>query len=195
MSLVDVAICAYGKPFQTATTLASLLSVSGDCIDRIYMQEEAHQPEGPSVGLVPGCFPEQTFVHYRPAHFTGTRVVARDELTDEAFRLSLRYQLAWEQTDKRYLFITHNDCLFEGNIVRSMIERLEGTDYTGVGIVGQCWNCPANYSGQCYGDRYESFKPSYDDAIRIVHEFPIPTDASCIDRPRLSDAISRVPAW
>jgi hypothetical protein len=43
---VDVAIHVYGKPYQTAVTLFSLLKHSEQWIDKIYFVQDRYQPVG-----------------------------------------------------------------------------------------------------------------------------------------------------
>jgi hypothetical protein len=181
--LVDVVICAYGKPYQTAITLASLLQHSGQHIDKIYFQEERQQPFEDEVASVIDCFGEKNFVHYKPQHHIGVEFTDKLRFGDDAYRRSIRYQYAWEESDKRFLFLTHNDCLFTADIVGGMLQRLKDRTYAGVGRVGQCWNCPAYSAGVCDGDRYASYNPVYEEAVRIVEEYPSPrTYKEGIDR-------------
>ncbi len=179
---VDVAVCCYGKPYQTAVALASLLEHSGRHIDRIYFQEELQQPHGDGVALVAGCFPGRNLIHYKPALHLGWSATDRARLGDANYRRSMRYQHAWEDSDKDFLFIMHNDCLFTSDIIGGMLDRLSDGVYSGVGWIGQCWNCPASYARLCSGDHYEHYRPSWEDALRLVAEFPAPrTTAANID--------------
>lgn len=180
---VDVAVCCYGKPYQTAVTLASLLQHSGQHIDRIYFQEELQQPHGDKVALVPACFEDRNIIHYKPELHLGWSATDRTRLGDPAYRRSMRYQRAWEDSDKDFLFIMHNDCLFTSDIIGGMLERLADGLYSGVGLIGQCWNCPASYARLCSGDHYERYKPSYDEALELLRSFPAPrTTAANIGR-------------
>ena len=182
MSKVDVAISVYGKPFHTAVTLASLFQHCGEHIGRVYFQEELAQPHGDQVRAVAGCFPGRTIQHYKAKYHLSYDATPKASLAETDLRQSVRYQLAWESTDKDYLFITHNDCLYTADVVGGMLERLRDQRFTGVGLVGQCWNCPAHYAKLCHGDVYESFRPSYDEAIRLVEAHPSPrTHAARID--------------
>jgi hypothetical protein len=95
-------------------------------------------------------------------------------LSDENFRRSIKYQRAWEDSDKNYLFIMHNDCLFTQDIVGGMLQRLDGQPYVGVGHVGQCWNCPASHAKVCNGDLHESYNPSYSEVIELIKSHPSP---------------------
>jgi hypothetical protein len=181
--LVDVAICAYGKPYQTAITLASLLQHSGQHIDKIYFQEERQQPFEEEVLSVIECFRDKNIIPYKPAHHIGINFTDKQRFGEDAYRRSIRYQHAWEESDKRFLFLTHNDCLFTSDIVGGMLRRLEDRTYAGVGRVGQCWNCPAYSAGVCDGDTYASYRPDYAEAAAIVQNYPSPrTFIEGIDR-------------
>ena len=180
---VDVAMSVYGKPYQTAATLASLLHHSGQHIGTIWFQEELEQPYGANVGGLPALFPGRNFNVFRPHHHLGYSHVRPEQLKEERDRHSIRYQLAWERTDKDYLFICHNDTLYTSDTVGGMIERLNTGVYTGVGWVGQCWNCPAHAAGVCDGDRYETYRPTYEEALAVVAAHPKPrTLVEAIDR-------------
>jgi hypothetical protein len=63
------------------------------------------------------------------------------QLHDAGYRHALRYQYAWEMTDKDYLLIAHNDVLFCADVVPDMLDQIGS--YIIIGEVGQCWNCPA----------------------------------------------------
>lgn len=180
---VDVALCVYGKPVQTAVTLASLFAHSGQHIGKVYFQEDASQPHNSRVDHVARLFPGRTIIHFKSRHHLSVGFTTPDMLDDESLRHSIRYQYAWEATDQKYLFIMHNDCLFTSDIIGGMLARLEDEVYTGVGAIGQCWNCPASKAQLCDGDTYENYKPSYEEAVELSVKFPSPrTFAWNIDR-------------
>jgi hypothetical protein len=179
---VDVAMSVYGKPYQTAVTLASLLEHSGAHIDKIYFQEEIEQPHGDDVSWILDYFSDRGIIRYRSEYYLGFSRADRERLADQAYRHSIRYQYAWENTDKRFLFIMHNDCLFGSDIVGGMLEKLADEVYAGVGMIGQCWNCPASFAQLCDGDRYENFKPDYEQVLNLIRAYPSPrTTAAEID--------------
>jgi hypothetical protein len=172
MRIVDAAVCAYGKPYQTAAAVLSLMEHSGHHIDRVYIQVEREQPHGDSGSRLVAWLQEYAVVHYAPPLFLGAERLDRARLADPKYRLSIRYQFAWEKTDKRFLFILHNDCLFTKNIVGGMLQRLDDQEYTGVGQIGQCWICPAHAAKVCNGDIHETYKPTYEEAARIFRMHP-----------------------
>lgn len=63
-------------------------------------------------------------------------------IKDDSYRLSLRYQYAFELSDADYLILMHNDVIFKNNIITSFIENIG--EHIAIGEIGQCWNCPLN---------------------------------------------------
>ena len=174
---VDVAVSVYGKPFQTAVTLASLLQHSGRHIDRIYFQEELVQPSGANVSDVIACFPDRNIIHHRPEHYLGWTGTDRSQLASPSFRHSIRYQHAWENTDKDLLFISHNDCVYQADIIGGMQENLAAGSHgenacTGIGLIGQCWNCPAAMAGACNGDIRQHYAPTFAEIETMLAAYP-----------------------
>lgn len=78
---------------------------------------------------------------------------------DEAYRLSIRYQYAWENSPCKYAFFMHNDIYVKGDIVGKMLSAI-GTN-AGIGEIGQCYLCPAAEFKLCGGDHYTEFIPKY----------------------------------
>ena len=172
MNKVDVAICAYGKPWHSAVALFSLFEHSGNHIDRIFFHEEPKHPHGDSVSFIFPWFADR-IIHYKPPLYLDWHG-DRNRIYEEQYRMSIRYQYAWENTDKDYLFIFHNDCLFTSDIIGGMLERLENQVYSGVGQIGQCWNCSAFYDKVCDGNRYEQYKPTYQQLVELITRVPSP---------------------
>lgn len=167
---VDVAINVYGKPYNTVATLYSLLKHSGQWIDKIYFITERKQPYNCSLELVREafgnrltCFTPGLWLWVRPFH---TRWLYRVNF----FRKAVRYQYAWEQTDKDFLFITHNDVLYSNDIIGAMLPVVEG--HIATGQVGQCWNCSAHFAGACTPDTYTTYKPSYPELQQLLSAYP-----------------------
>jgi len=183
MGQVDVAICVYGKPYNTAVTLASLIEHSRQHIGRVFIQQEKEQPYDETVDYLPRCFPELDIVRYVPAVHIGLSFADLPRArSNAAYRLSLRYQFAWENSTKDFLFIIHNDCLFKNDIVGDMMTAI-GDEFVGVGSIGQCWNCPANFAGVCDGDRHDIYQPSFEQIAKLLDGFPGPrTDLAVINR-------------
>jgi hypothetical protein len=170
MTTVDIAICVYGKPFQTAVTLATLLHHSEQHIGTVFIQEEKEQPHGEVVSFLPWCFPETSFAVHRPEMHHGVKFTERRRLPEAGYRRSIRYQAAWEDSSAGHLFITHNDVLYLKDVIGLMLDHMEGDTFSGVGRVGQCWNCPASYAGRCSGETHEDFRPTYEEVETLLQE-------------------------
>jgi hypothetical protein len=168
---VDVAINVYGKPLQTAVTLFSLMKHSGRHIDRIFFIQEKKQPPGADFELIFETLGDRLDVHV-PRYFLWTYPLKffRPLLRLKGFRQSLRYQYAWEKTDKNYLFITHNDVLYQNDVVGYFLENLEG--HIAAGQVGMCWSCSARVADLCSGERYLAFRPSVAQYAELTRRFP-----------------------
>ena len=173
---VDVAMNIFAKPYQTALSLLSLLQFSDRHIDRIYLQFE---PQGsmfdPAPPYVIAEYLGSRVLNYQPEYWLHLDAADPDRLSDPEYRLSLRYQHAFEHTDKRYLFVLHNDVLIKRDIVGAMLDSIG--DAFALGQIGQCWNCPASNeelvrdSGcadrPCSPERYRDFRPDYEGMKRL----------------------------
>jgi len=171
--LVDVAVSVYGKPYQTAVTLLSLMRYSGQWIDKIYITEERKQPNGSDLTLLHQLLRDYNTVYYTPRFFLWyediTKSYKRHLLSLPAFRHAVRYQYAWEKTDKSYLLLTHNDVLYRDDIVGAYLERIG--DAVGIGKVGQCWNCPAYKAQKCWGGMYDQYQPDYAEIEQLYQTY------------------------
>ena len=166
---IDVAVCVWGKPFQTLRALFTLMKHSGQHVKRIFFQEEACHPFGDMVHWVPKVikskYPNVELVHFKNS-------IARIYMTDytrigsEEYRRSMRYQRAWEDTDTP-LFLFHNDVIFTKDEIGTMTELMT-PEYVGVGIIGQCWNCPAHNKGCHGGQGYEEYDPTYEEFMKLI---------------------------
>lgn len=164
MKQVDVVINVYGKPWQTLCSLKSLLKHSGEHIDKIYFIEEKNQPYNDDVKWVLKEF--ENIIHYIPTTYVFTPGTnAFGDLIIPENRYNFRYQYGIENSDKKYVFIMHNDILFTGDIVGEMLNEIN--DCAGIGLIGQCWNCPAFSANLCGGDRYEKYNPTYSEIIDL----------------------------
>lgn len=173
---VDVALNIFAKPYQTALSVLSLLRFSGGHIDRVFLQFE------PSGSVYDHALP------YAIAEYLGDRAVVsqpgywlqldaadRSRFEDPEYRLSVRYQHAFETTDKRYLFVLHNDVLIKRDIIGAMLAGIG--DAFVIGHLGQCWNCPAaneelvRLAGcgdkACTPETYLDFRPGPDGLLRL----------------------------
>ena len=152
--ILDVCINVWGKPFQTALAIQSLLDHSGELVDKVYLIIEREQPDGFELGRMLDLLEEHSerLVIYEPKHYLPPNELPDAHLleSDSSYRSSLRYQYALESTDKHWLLITHNDVIFHASLISAIDQLLNSRGLFGLGDVGQCWNCPLNSS--CSGD-------------------------------------------
>ena len=181
---VDVAINYYGKPWQTLLTVESLLEQSGAHIDRIYLIKERRQPRADESIAELVSRHSGRLVVFTPSHYLGFgRPPRRARLRrNAALRRSVRYQYALEQTDKRYLFVTHNDVFYKRDLVGELLRVMQEGGHAGAGLIGQCWNCPAHTAGLCDHGRYGQLKLSRVQALSLLVRVPSPPG-----RPRFVD--------
>ena len=166
-TLVDVVINVYGKPYQTLCTLKSLLKHSGEYIDKIYFIEEKTHPYDNIVNwIIPKL---DNIIHFIPREYVFIKGTSGD-MNDEQNRWTNRYQYGIEKSDKKYVFIIHNDILFTGNMIKNMLSNID--DSIGIGLIGQCWNCSAFLAGKCDGDRHDKVDYSYDEVYEMMQSFP-----------------------
>ena len=159
---VDVCINVYGKPWQTLCTLKSLMKHSGQHIDKIYLIKEKHQPYEDSIEWVYEYF--DNLIIYEPENHVFLHF---NYVNNSRFKVSdIRYQYGIENSDKKFIFITHNDVLYTGNIIGEMLETIG--DSVGIGEIGQCWNCPAKANGLCSGEKFNEWNPTYDEVISLL---------------------------
>lgn len=158
--IVDVAINVFGKPAQTALSLLSLLRHSGQWIDKIYFIEEPDVVNDLFAHADLKRFLGDRLVFFRPPRMNWRYAVDPARLGEVGYRHSLRYQYAFERTDKHFLLLIHNDCEFVGDAVGLLLKYIGGV--TGAGEIGQCWLCPANYLGHCGPGRYREYRPDFE---------------------------------
>jgi len=186
---VDCAINVFGKPCQTALALLSLVRHSGAHIGTVYFIMEPNS--GGNFGALLDRLPN--VVRFTPRHWLWTHPVDERRLGDDDYRLSIRYQYAWERSDKRYLFITHNDCLYTGDIVGAMLAGIG--DRIAIGRVGQCWNCPASWTNRCDPTRYLEYRPSFAELADLYRTTEVPAGRRRrnYDRPEFDPSFSEQP--
>jgi hypothetical protein len=173
---VDVAINVYGKPYQTAVTLLTLLKYSGSWIDKIYFVEERRQPKGTDLKPLLRVLGDRV-THYRPWFWfwVNDELKYRWAFRFAAVRAGIRYQYAWEQSDKDFLFVVHNDVRFRDDLVGKYLTEIDS--YAGVGQIGQCWNCPAFAAERCAPPRYLTYQPSREELRALSERYPAPRKA------------------
>ncbi|GAA4447880.1 hypothetical protein GCM10023091_43560 [Ravibacter arvi] len=164
---VDAVVNVYGKPYQTAVTLLSLLEHSGKWIDKIYFVEERKQPNGADFQFILDLLGDR-IVYYKPKVWLWVnKMKARRLLMKTSyFRNAVRYQYGWERSDKEFLLILHNDVLFTGDLVGQYLHNIG--ESTGIGRIGQCWNCPAFAGNLCTPETYTAYRPDYNEIMEIA---------------------------
>ncbi|MCE7061025.1 hypothetical protein [Dyadobacter sp. CY343] len=169
-AIVDVAINAYGKPYQTAITLLTLMKTSGQWINKIYFVEEAKQPEPSNFRFIFNHFGNK-IIYYKPSFWLWTKNLKFDFLLKfKWFRRAIRYQYAWEKSKRKYLLVIHNDVYFKEDLVKEYLEGIGSA--SGIGRIGQCWVCPAFAAGLCHSEVYTQYKPGYEELMKISAEYP-----------------------
>ncbi|MDR0339113.1 MAG: hypothetical protein LBH65_02420, partial [Desulfovibrio sp.] len=176
---VDAALNVFAKPYQTALSVLSLLQWSGKHIDRVFIQFE---PMGSMFDETPP-YAVAEYLGDRAVVFQAQQWLAREaadpsRMGDPAYRLSVRYQFAFERSDKDRLFIMHNDVLIKRDFVGALLAVADGA--FAVGEIGQCWNCPASRKelvmaaglGErpCHRTRYRDFQPDFAGLQRLYAE-------------------------
>lgn len=173
---VDVAINVCGKVYQTALALLTLNRCCGQHIDRIYFIEEDTSQH--NVVMHGG---HHEFIRHAlrdkidylmPRQWNYCFGIELDRLGDEEYRHSVRYQYAWERTDKDYLLIIHNDASFHGDVIGAMLDAIG--EHIAIGHVGQCWYCPAAFTGRCGPDRHMDYRPSFEELAELYKKTPTP---------------------
>lgn len=163
---VDVCINYFGKYWQTLVTLKSLLKYSGDHIDKIYFIEDLVQPEPFDFRKFEKQLNFDNLIHYIPKyHMWHDAFDMKRCVIDIDYRLSVLYQYGFEETNKKYIFITHNDVLYIDDVIGHMLSNINAN--VGIGQIGQCWNCPVYYSKDCNGDKYDIYNAEYEEVINI----------------------------
>jgi hypothetical protein len=138
---VDVAVNVFAKPYQTSLSLLTLLNHSKQMIDKIYVQLDDENPfEAKKIYSITDYLARNAIL-FTPKYFLRETIPDVSSLYDKEYRNSVRYQYAFEHTDKQYLFIIHNDIIVKRDVINVMLDAIG--DAIAVGRVGQCWNCPA----------------------------------------------------
>lgn len=172
---IDVVINVYGKPWQTLCTLKSLMKHSSKHIDKIFLIKEKEQPYNEEIGWIFSYF--DNLIVYTPNKYNFmTKTI---NMVNDIDRYGVRYQYGIEKSDKKFVFITHNDVLYTENVIGEMLELIG--ESAGIGQIGQCWNCPAFSHGICNGDKFYEWNPTIEEVLnlKLLH---IRTNIQNIDR-------------
>lgn len=168
--MVDVTIHAWSKPFQTLCTLKSLLKHSGQHIDNIYLTVPKGLSPSTNIIWIQNYFTNLIMYHAPVKILIGYDIYDKLDYTDENNRLSLPFQHGFEKSDKKYVFVTHADNLYTGDVIGHLLGKIE--DAAGIGLIGMCWNCPMNYAGFCDHNKFETFRPTYSQVLGINNTHP-----------------------
>lgn len=167
---VDVVLNIFAKPYQTSLSVLSLLRFCDNRIDRLYLQFEPYGSmyDKASPYVVAEYLGKRAIVS-QPAHWLELDAPDPEKLDNAAYRQSIRYQYAFEHTDKDFLFVMHNDVLVKKDIIGALLENIDGA--FAAGQLGQCWNCPAANaalvreaglgSKPCTPGSYREFQPDF----------------------------------
>jgi hypothetical protein len=184
--LIDVAINYYGKPYHTMVAIGSLLEHSGAHIDKVFLIKEAKQPEGGGVITELLGRHDWNVEVFTPRYYLGWKMYRTlFPMRRREFRWSIRYEYALERTDKRYVFLTHNDVLFLGDVLRPMLDLIAADGHAGVGDIGACWKCPAKAASLCDAHRPAELRLTHAEAVELYERFPSPhrrPNVSLLDR-------------
>lgn len=168
MEKVDVAIQSYKKPESMIYTLFSLQKYCGDIIDTVYINDDCSN-DGTVDYYLDGELQRRLApikikvrVNDKPSKYTYT-LMTKDLYKRKTFvqklqlqghklikRLrwmptedDIRYQWAINQTDKKYLFIIHDDIKFFDNILKLYISVMDKDNNLAiVGDLGGSKRCP-----------------------------------------------------
>ena len=155
--MIDVNVNVFNKPYQTIATIHSLLQVSGKHIDKIFINFEAG-----STGI-------DIVKKYVDAIYSQSKVAVQAKYDDI---MDIRYQYGFTYSDKKYIFVSHNDVFYKRDIIGSMLDVI-GTN-AGVGLIGQCWNCPLFYADICDGERFNDNKVTDEEFKYYLQLYPQP---------------------
>jgi len=171
---VDVAINVYGKPYQTAVTLWSLMKYSGHRINKIFLSFEKQQPNNETLEELQKLLEGLPVEYFVPKYYLWINnyydgIKNKLKWFFPSFRHSIRYQYAWEKSKLNYLLVIHNDVIFQDDLVSYYLDQLQG-EFIGVGRVGQCWNCPA-FQVKCTPETYWEYRPTMDELRDLYKDF------------------------
>ncbi len=178
-SKIDVIISVCGKPWQTALALLSLERSCGRHIDRIYFVEENTQSQGVDIQSGQHGFVlerlKHKIVYFMPPQWHYCFGLEYEKLGDTAYRHSVRYQYGWEMSDKDHVLIVHNDAWFFDDVVGALRDNLG--EHIAIGHVGQCWYCPAAFTGKCGPERHLEYRPDFAELTALYKSTPTPEGA------------------
>ncbi len=172
MSKVDVVVGAYGKPYETAVSILSILKYSSQHIGKIWFREEPAHPFGDNVEKILKWLPADKIIHHKPIVMLPAGNNEPEKLSNADYRRSIWGQLAWEDTTEEFLFFMHNDVMFDEDCIGDLLDNIG--DAIGIGVIGCCHNCPAGKANAniCSSETWESFNPTWDEVKLLVEKYP-----------------------
>lgn len=162
---IDVAVNSFKKPESLLYTLMTLKRVAGDMIDTVYINDdcsgddtcriyrhpsvaEYFKPwtinvrENPRNVWVNQAYPRGYYPAYMNWKYMLTHWIRFVSPKFEHDKNNIRYQYAIDSTDKKYLYIIHDDVKFTGNVPDIYLQSFAKDDKCFlVGDLGQCWRC------------------------------------------------------
>jgi len=178
MKKVDVNVIYYGKPYQTIISILSLLKVSGQYINSVYITVEDKQPfghYGDVFKVIKAIEPVIPIHLYYPKSFYNLEILDYDRVKNDAeYRWTVPYQYALEHAQMKWLFIMHNDMVFHKDMIGDMLPLFEDENMAGTGSIGQCWSCPAAKAKLCGGNAFMKYIPSAEEAIALHEQYETP---------------------
>jgi hypothetical protein len=166
-SRIDVIVQSYGKGQQLRCTLKSLMLHSKQWIDKIYFIEEQKAPFNDSCEWVKDYF--DNIIYHKPNKYVNPYSVPYYQVPEEC----IRYKWAIDRSDKNWVFVTHNDVLYTGDVIGNMLNEIKkwklnnpNNRVVACAQLHQCWNCPAlEICGG--GEKWELWNPSFEDIKKL----------------------------
>ncbi len=172
---VDVGIMVFGKLYQTAVSIHSLMKYSGKHIHKIYVTFEKEQPFGFDFNELKKLLEGLPVVYNVSERFfsfqnlSSKSIKQRLKFLIPSYRKSVRYQYAWEEAKMDYLFLMHNDMLFKDDLIGHYLTEIR--EDIAAGTIGQCWNCPA-FNKHCNGHNYFEYRPTGEELYALYENWP-----------------------
>lgn len=171
---VDVAVQSFKKPESLIYTLLSLKKVCGNLIDTIYINDDCSNDstvemyKNSEFLTMMSPIKIKVRVNEIPSGYTHTlmtkkafskkKIIKKIQLllsilikrckfykTDN----DIRYQWAINETDKKYLFIIHDDILFKNNVLEIYLNAIQSKEMVAiVGDLGGSRRCPFGKCGE-----------------------------------------------
>lgn len=198
---IDVAVQSYKKPELLIYTILTLKKHSGEHIDKIYINDDGspdeqtrlyfHEKFLKEINPIKIEFRSNTermgwwyspIKDLAPKYKKNSRYylkILKHLIKSKRFyaeRSNCRYQWAIDNTNKKFLYIIHDDIEFYGDIVGLYLQKASELKRPGaVGDLGQCWRCTYSNSGCTPEKILNNFRPSTfwpDDPNSLKNRWP-----------------------